>query len=62
MGAPTTYDYIVVGAGSTGCAVTADSIDNLWVADASIMPAVTSANTNAPSMMIGHRAVSFIAA
>jgi len=28
----------------------------LWVADASVMPAVTSANTNAPSMMIGYRA------
>lgn len=37
-------------------------IDALWVADASIMPAITSANTNAPSMMIGHRAASFIAA
>ncbi|MGB0799692.1 MAG: GMC family oxidoreductase [Planktomarina sp.] len=32
----------------------------LWVADASVMPAVTSANTNAPSMMIGYRAAEFI--
>ncbi len=35
-------------------------IENLWVADASVMPAVTSANTNAPSMMIGYRAAQFI--
>jgi len=31
-------------------------VDGLWVADASIMPSVTTANTNAPSMMIGSRA------
>ena len=43
-GAPVTPDLALRG------------IDALWVADASIMPAVTSANTNAPSMMIGHRA------
>ena len=36
-------------------------IDRLWVADASVMPRITSANTNAPSMMIGHRAAEFIA-
>ena len=36
-------------------------IDGLWVADASVMPTITSANTNAPSMMIGHRAAQFIA-
>lgn len=35
--------------------------DGLWVADASVMPRVTSANTNAPSMMIGHRAAIMIA-
>ncbi|MEO1640516.1 MAG: GMC family oxidoreductase N-terminal domain-containing protein [Pseudomonadota bacterium] len=33
-----------------------EGVDNLWVADASVMPTITSANTNAPSMMIGHRA------
>ncbi len=33
----------------------------LWVADASVMPQVTSANTNAPSMMIGYRAGKLIA-
>jgi choline dehydrogenase len=36
-------------------------VDSLWVADASIMPAVTSANTNAPSMMIGWKGAEFIA-
>ncbi|MEL6967334.1 MAG: GMC family oxidoreductase N-terminal domain-containing protein [Pseudomonadota bacterium] len=36
-------------------------LSNLWVADASIMPSITSANTNAPSMMIGHRAGDLIA-
>lgn len=37
-------------------------VDAPWAADASIMPAVTSANTNTPSMMVGHQAASFIAA
>lgn len=36
-------------------------VDGLWVADASVMPQVTSANTNAPSMMIGYRAAQMIA-
>ena len=36
-------------------------LKNLWVADASVMPKITSANTNAPSMMIGHRAAQMIA-
>ncbi|WP_425038166.1 GMC family oxidoreductase [Primorskyibacter sp. S187A] len=35
--------------------------EGLWVADASVMPNVTSANTNAPSMMIGYRGAEFIA-
>ena len=35
--------------------------EGLWAADASVMPAVTSANTNAPSMMIGWKGAEFIA-
>jgi choline dehydrogenase len=37
-------------------------IQGLRVADASVMPAVISGNTNAPSLMIGERAADFIAA
>jgi choline dehydrogenase len=37
-------------------------IDGLRVADASIMPTVTTGNTNAPSIMIGERAAEFVAA
>jgi choline dehydrogenase len=33
---------------------------NLWIADASVFPAITSGNTNAPSIMIGERASDLI--
>ena len=35
-------------------------IDGLRVADASVMPAITSGNTNAPTMMIALRAVDLV--
>lgn len=69
---PDTYDYSIAGAGSRHdwrfkfVPVTPPpqvrGVNALWAADASIMPAVTSANTNTPSMMVGHQAASFIAA
>jgi choline dehydrogenase len=35
-------------------------VDGLRVADASVMPAVTSGNTNAPTIMIGERCADFV--
>ena len=35
-------------------------VEGLRVADASIFPNITSANTNAPALMVGHQAARFI--
>ena len=37
-------------------------VDNLRVADASVMPAITTSNTNAPSMMIGWKCAEMVRA
>jgi choline dehydrogenase len=35
-------------------------VDNLRVIDASVMPAITSANTNASSLMIGEKGAALV--
>lgn len=35
-------------------------IDGLWVADASVIPTLTTGNTNGPAIMIGERAAEFV--
>ncbi|KGK80882.1 hypothetical protein PM03_02865 [Thalassobacter stenotrophicus] len=56
--------YHPVGTCAIGAVVGHDlavrGIHRLSVADASVMPRITSANTNAPSIMIGHRAARLI--
>lgn len=68
----TTYDCYHHGVGTCMMGTSADpmavvdgklrvrGIDNLYVADASIMPTVTHANTNMTSIMIGERVSDFV--
>ena len=57
--------YHPVGTCAIGAVVDARlrvrGVDGLWVADASVMPSITSANTNAPSIMIGWRGAGMVA-
>ncbi|MFZ2241924.1 MAG: GMC oxidoreductase, partial [Gordonia amarae] len=56
--------YHAVGTCAMGSVVDPDlrvrDIAGLRIADASVMPTLTSGNTNAPTMMIAHRAADLI--
>jgi choline dehydrogenase-like flavoprotein len=58
----THYDFIVCGSGSSGSVVAGRlyGLENLRVADGSIMPRVTTGNTMAPCVIIGERAAEVI--
>ena len=57
---PTSTCWVVRPACVVDPALRVYGIDGLRVADASIMPTVTSGNTNAPSVMIGEKASELI--
>ena len=53
------------GVGGVGCAVVdargaVHGIDRLFVADASVMPTIPSANTNLPTIVIAERIASWV--
>ena len=49
------YDIVIVGAGAAGCVV-----DGLRVIDASIMPKITSGNTNGPTQALARHATAML--
>jgi choline dehydrogenase len=62
----TSYDFIVVGAGSAGSVARTDlelrvrGVEGLRVADASVMPSIPGANTNATVLAIAERAAAIV--
>ena len=63
------FDYIIVEAGLAGCVLAVvdpllrvHGIDRLRIADALVFPNITSANLNAPTTMLAHKAAQLILA